>query len=226
MAAQAHRLFIHSGLIAKNSGLGQHAGIVDIAVLQNDLELLVQAVGVGFHAACAQSLHPAHALLEEVQAVFHVCLHLGTLDGAHLHKAVQRLCGNGRNIFPQLFLVHIRVAGGEHIREAGQHARRDIVLDTQLFRNIPHGLLVAACQLHVDGHHRIGSVHILHGHAQLHLAAGDALVELLFQAAVQIAAGARDARRILKVAGIHAAQLHRDLTAIAHSSPPAKAGHA
>ena len=36
VAAQAHRLFIHSGLITKNSGLGQHAGIVDIAVLPKD----------------------------------------------------------------------------------------------------------------------------------------------------------------------------------------------
>ena len=226
MAAQADSLFIHGGLVAKDGGLGQHAGIVDVAVLQNDLELFVQAVGIGLHPACAQGLHLADAFLQEVQAIFHVGLHLGTLGSTHLHKMVQCLGRDGRHIFPQLLFVHIGVAGGQHIREAGQDSGRNVVLDPQLLRKIPHGLLIAAGQLHVHGDHRIGGIHVLDGHAQLHFAAGDALVQLLFQAAVQIAAGARNARGILKIAGVYAAQFHRDLTAVAHCGSPAETGHA
>ena len=226
MTAQADGLLVHSSLVAKDGGFGQHAGIIDIAVFQNDLELFIQAGGVSLHTARAQGLHFADAFLQKIQAVLHIGLHLGTLGGAHFHKAIQRLCRNGRHIFPQLFLVHIRMAGGEHIRETGDYPGRDIIFDAQLLGDIPHGLLIAAGQFHVDRNHSICGIHILYSHAQLHLAAGDAFVELLFQSAVQIAAGARDARRILKVARIDAAQFHRDLPAIAHSSPTAKAGHA
>ena len=118
------------------------------------------------------------------------------------------------------------MAGGQHVREAGQRRDGDVVLDAELLRKVPQGLLVAAGQLHVDGHLCVGGLHVLDGHAQLDLAAGDPLVELLFQAAVHVAAAAGDAGRILEIPGVDAAQLDRDLAAIQHSSPPAKTGHA
>ena len=226
MAAQTDGLLIHGGLIAKDSGFCQHTGVINVAILQDDLEFLVQAVSVVLYPACAQSFHLADALFQKHKTAFHVCLHLGALGGAHLHKAIQCLSCHGGNILPQLLFVHISVAGGQHIREAGQHTRRDIVLDAQLLGDIPHGLLVTAGQFHVDGDHGIRCVHVLHGHAKLYLAAGDPLVELLFQAAVQRTAGARDAGGILEIAGVHAAQFHSDLAAIEHGSPSAETGHA
>ena len=118
------------------------------------------------------------------------------------------------------------MAGGQYIRETGQNGGGHIIFDPQLLRQGPHRLLIAAGKLHIDGDHGIRCVHVLHGHAKFHLAAGDPLVELLFQAAVQRTAGARDAGGILEIAGVHAAQLHSDLTAIEHGSPPAETSHA
>ena len=226
MAAQADGLLIHGGLVAKDGGLGQDTGIIDVPVLQNDLELFVQAVGVVLHPTGAQGLHPAHAFFQKAQAVLHVSLHLGTLSGAHLHKAVQCLGGDSGDILPKLLLIHIGVAGGQHIGKTGDHPGGHIVLDLQRLRQVPQGLPVALGQLLIHSHHGIGGIHGLHRQAQFYLAAGHPLVQLLFQAAVQIAAGAGHPGRILKVPGIDAAQLHRDLTAIAHSSSPAKTGHA
>ena len=226
MAAQTDGLLVHGGLVAEDGGFRQDAGVVDAAVLEDGLELLVEAVGVGFDAACAQGLHPAHPLLEEAQAALHVGLHLGTLGGAHGDEVVQRLSRHGGDVGPELFLIHVGVAGGQHVREAGQRRDGDVVLDAELLRKVPQGLLVAAGQLHVDGHFCVGGLHVLDGHAQLDLAAGDPLVELLFQAAVHVAAAAGDAGRILEIPGVDAAQLDRDLAAIQYSSPPAKTGHA
>ena len=62
------------------------------------VELLVEAGGVGFDAACAQGLHPAHPLLEEAQAALHVGLHLGTLGGAHGDEVIQRLSRHGGDV--------------------------------------------------------------------------------------------------------------------------------
>ena len=226
VAAQTDGLLVHGGLVAEDGGFRQDAGVVDAAVLEDGLELLVEAAGVGFDAACAQGLHPAHPLLEEAQAALHVGLHLGTLGGAHGDEVVQRLSRHGGDVGPELFLVHVGVAGGQHVREAGQRRDGDVVLDAELLRKVPQGLLVAAGQLHVDGHFCVGGLHVLDGHAQLDLAAGDPLVELLFQAAVHVAAAAGDAGRILEIPGVDAAQLDRDLAAIQYSSPPAKTGHA
>ena len=226
MAAQTDSFFIHGSLIAKDGGFGQHTGVIDVAILQDDLEFLVQAVGVVLYPACTQALHFADALFQKHKTAFHICLHLGALGGTHLHKVIQRLRGNGRHILPQLLLVHIGVAGGQHIREAGQNGSGHIIFDPQLLGQVPHGLLIAAGKLHVDGDHGIRCVHVLDGHAKLYLAAGDPLVELLFQAAVQRTAGARDAGGILEIAGVHAAQFHSDLAAIEHGSPPAETGHA
>ena len=226
MAAQTDSLLIHSSLITKDGGLGQHTGVINVAILQDDFEFFVQAVGVVFYPACTQALHLADALFQKHKTAFHVCLHLGALGSAHLHKAIQCLRGNGRHILPQLFLVHIGVAGGQHIRETGQNGGGHIIFDSQLLGQVPHGLLIAAGKFHVDGDHGICRVHILHGHAKLYLAAGDPLVELFFQATVQRTAGARDAGGILEIAGVHAAQLHSDLTAIEYGSPPAETGHA
>ena len=226
MAAQPDGLLVHGGLVAKDGGLGQDAGVVDVPVLQNGLELLVKAVGVGLHPACAQGLHLPHALLEEAKAALHIGLHLCALGGTHGDEIVQCLCRHGGDVRPELLLVHVGVAGGQHVREAGQARGRDVVFDAQLFRNTAQGLLIAAGQLHVHGDDGVGSLHVLDGHTQLDLAAGDPLVELLFQAAVHVVAAAGNAGRILEIPGVDAAQLDRDLAAIAHSSPPAKTGHA
>ena len=165
MAAQTNGLLVHGGLVAEDGSLGQDTGIVDVPVLQNDLELFVQAVGVSLHPARAQGLHLTHALFKEAQAAFDVGLHLGTLRRAHLHELFQCLCGDGGDVLPQLFLVHIRVAGGEDVREAGDQAGGGVVLDAQLLGQIPQGLLVAAGQLLVHGDDRVGGVHVLHGQA-------------------------------------------------------------
>ena len=225
MAAQADGLLVHCGLVAEDGGLGQDAGIVDVPVFQDNLELFIQAVGVGLHPARAQRLHPADALFQKAQAALDVGLHLSTLGGAHLHERFQRLRRDGGDVLPQLLLVHIRVAGGENVREAGNEAGGGVVLDAELLGQVPQGLLVASSQLPVHGDDGVGGVHVLHRQAQFHLAAGDLLVQLLFQAAVHIAAGPGHPGRILKVPGIDAAQLHRDLTAIAHRCAPAKTGH-
>ena len=107
MAAQTDSFLIHGSLIAKDGGLGQHTGIINVPILQDDLEFLVQAVGVVLYPACAQSFHLADALFQKHKAAFHVCLHLGAL-------------------------VHIGVAGGQHIREAGQNGGGHIIFDPQL----------------------------------------------------------------------------------------------
>ena len=81
VAAQTDSFFIHGSLIAKDGGFGQHTGVINVTILQDDLEFLVQAVGVVFHPACTQALNFADALLQKHKTAFHVCLHLGALGG-------------------------------------------------------------------------------------------------------------------------------------------------
>ena len=71
MAAQAHRLFIHSGIITKNSGLGQHAGIVDIAVLEECVGR-VETLSAGRVEAYTNRLYEKLKVILEDLSLIHI----------------------------------------------------------------------------------------------------------------------------------------------------------
>ena len=218
MAAQPHRLLVHRGLIPKDGRLGEDAGVVDGAVFQDGFQPLIQALGVLFHPAGAEGFDFAHALFHRIQPAGDIGQHFGALDAPHFHKVFQRLGGDVRDILPQLVLVHLSLAGGEDVGEPGQQADGDVVLDAQVLGQVAEGLLVAAGQVEVSGDGGGGGLGVLDGEAQLHLAPGDAFVQLGLEPTVHESAAAGDPGAVLEIARIDAAQLHRDLPAIAHTA--------
>ena len=75
-AKQTERLITAASVSKLRVGSPQlrRCGFTPVSYTHLGLELLVETAGVGFDAACAQGLHPAHPLLEEAQAALHVGL--------------------------------------------------------------------------------------------------------------------------------------------------------
>ena len=226
MAAQAHRFFVHGGLVAEDRSLGEDACLVDVLVLQDGLQAGVQLLGVGLHPLGAALLHLAHIGLDGGKAAQHVRLQLLALHGPHGHEVFQRDGAHLAHILPQLLLVHICMVHTQHVRVAGDEPGGGVVLHAQLLRQSGQRVGIALGQRQIHFHRHILAAHALHLQAQLHLAPADTRTEQLFQLIVQIGTAARDAGGILKITGVYAFDLDGDVPSVQDCFAAAVAGHA
>ena len=148
-----------------------------------------------------------------------------TLHGAHIQKVLKSLGAHRAHVPAQLLLVHLRCAHGQNIRQVGQRFHRRGIFYVQCVAQQAQRTAVAAGQLQVHIHHLLLGAAALHLQAQFHLAAADGCPQHLFQAVVQKGTASGQAGRILKIAGVHALDLHRNVPAVQHGLGPSVAGH-